>query len=170
MDETDFLVRMAKGVALEEKLRAARERLGHDVSVQAEVIGPGTQKYKYGLKHVAIRVFNVLNVDIYRLLDHPAVLAELAEMGQEGVPLLGTLVLNHSVDELVAFSEGECAETAGATGRLRPSAAHRGVRRRHRRAAQLQSDQPEVLARACYELHTARTGTALLSISMLKAT
>ena len=30
----------------------------------------------------------------------------LAEMELESVPQLGTLVLNHTVDELVAFSEG----------------------------------------------------------------
>src|SRR5262245_26018150 len=105
-DESNVLVRVARGVKLEEKLRAARERLGHDVAVQAEVIGPGIQKNKYGLKAVTLRVFSVLNVDTYRLLDHPAKLAALADIGLEPVPQLGTIVLNHTVDELVAFSEG----------------------------------------------------------------
>jgi RNA ligase (TIGR02306 family) len=109
MDETDesnILVRVAKKLMLEEKLRSARERLGHDVAIQAEVIGPGIQKNKYGLKEVTLRVFNVLNVETYRLLDHPAMLAALSEIGLEGVPQLGTLSLNHTVDELVSFSEG----------------------------------------------------------------
>ncbi len=109
MDETDessVLVRVAKGLKVEEKLRAARERLGHDVAIQAEVIGPGIQKNKYGLKEVTLRVFNVLNVDAYRLIDHQKMLAALEEMGLEAVPQLGTLVLNHTVDELVALSEG----------------------------------------------------------------
>lgn len=105
-DESNVLVRVAKGLQLEEKLRAARDRLGHDVAVQAEVIGPGIQKNKYGLKAVTLRAFNVLNVDAYRLLDHDAMLAVLTEMGLEPVPQLGTIVLNHTVDELVAFSEG----------------------------------------------------------------
>src|SRR3954465_9151538 len=83
MDETDesnTLVRVSRGLKLEEKLRAARERLGFDSAVQAEVIGPGIQKNKYGLKAVTLRVFNVLNVDAYRLLDHATMLEVLAGM------------------------------------------------------------------------------------------
>jgi RNA ligase (TIGR02306 family) len=109
MDETDesnSLVRLARGLKLEERLRAARERLGFDPPVQAEVIGPGIQKNKYALKAVTLRVFNVLNLDTYRLLVHPAMLATLAEMGLEPVPQVGTNVLDHTVDELVAYSEG----------------------------------------------------------------
>ncbi len=45
-------------------------------------------------------------MDAYRLLDHAEMLAFLGEAGLESVPQLGTLVLNHTVDELVAFSEG----------------------------------------------------------------
>jgi RNA ligase (TIGR02306 family) len=105
-DESNVLVRVAKGLKLEEKLRAARDRLGFDSAIQAEVIGPGIQKNKYGLPAVTLRVFNVLNVDAYRLLDHEGMLAFLDETGLESVPQLGPLQLNHTVDELVAFSEG----------------------------------------------------------------
>lgn len=105
-DETNLLVRLAKRLALETKLRTARERLGFDVALQAEVLGPGIQKNKYGLKEVSLRVFNVLNVDSYRLVDHQAQLDLLAELELDAVPQLGSLTLNHSVDELVAFSEG----------------------------------------------------------------
>ncbi len=109
LDETDegnVLARVARSLKLEEGLRAARERLGFDVAVQAEVIGPGVQGNKYALPAVTLRVFNVLNVDARRLLDHAAGLAVLAELKLEAVPQLGTLVLNHTVDELVAFAEG----------------------------------------------------------------
>jgi RNA ligase (TIGR02306 family) len=105
-DEGNVLARVARSLELEEKLRAARERLGHDVALQAEVIGPGIQKNKYALPAVTLRVFNVLNVDAYRLLDHGAMLALLGEMQLESVPQLGTLVLDHTVDQLVTFSEG----------------------------------------------------------------
>jgi hypothetical protein len=44
---------------LEKKLRQARERLGFDLAIQAEVIGPGIQRNKYGLKAVTLRVFNL---------------------------------------------------------------------------------------------------------------
>lgn len=109
MDETDesnLLARVARSLRLEEKLRTARERLGFDVAIQAEVIGPGIQKNKYELPTVTLYVFNVLNVETYQLLDHAAMLQELAEMQINVVPQLGTLVLDHSVDALIAFSEG----------------------------------------------------------------
>lgn len=105
-DESNVLARVARVHKLEEKLRAARERLGCDLAIQAEVVGPGIQKNKYALKEATLRVFSVLNVNAYRLFDHPAGLALLAEMGLESVPQLGTIVLEHSVDELIALSEG----------------------------------------------------------------
>jgi RNA ligase (TIGR02306 family) len=118
-DEGNVLARVARSLKLEEKLRQARERLGHDVAIQAEVIGPGIQKNKYALPAVTLRVFNVLNVDACRLLDHGRALEELAGMGLEPVPQLGTVVLDHTVDQLVAFSEG--------TSVLNPQAQREGI-------------------------------------------
>ena len=87
------------------------------------------QKNKYALKAVTLRGFNVLNVDTYRLLDHPAKLAVLGELGVDPVPQLGTLVLNHTVDELVAFSEGvSVLNPQGPGGGRRVAPARRGVR------------------------------------------
>jgi RNA ligase (TIGR02306 family) len=106
VDDSNVLVRVAKALRLDEKLRAARERLGFDLAIQAEVIGPGIQKNKYALIAITLRVFSVLNVDAYRLLDHGQMVTLLAEMQLESVPQLGTLVLDHTVDQLVAFAEG----------------------------------------------------------------
>jgi RNA ligase (TIGR02306 family) len=105
-DESNVLVRTARTLRLDEKLRQARDRLGFDVAIQAEAIGPGIQKNKYGLPAVALRVFNVLNVDLCQLLHHAHMLEVLQALGLEAVPQLGALTLNHTVDELVAFSEG----------------------------------------------------------------
>ncbi len=71
-----------------------------------EIIGPGIQKNKYALPAVTLRVFSVLNVDAYRLLDHAEMVTVLAVSQLESVPQLGALVLGHTVDQLVAFSEG----------------------------------------------------------------
>src|SRR4051812_15769379 len=57
MDETDpgnVLARIAGTLRLEEKLRAARDRRGLDLAVQAEVIGPGIQGNKYALPAVGL--------------------------------------------------------------------------------------------------------------------
>jgi RNA ligase (TIGR02306 family) len=109
MDETDdsnVLARLARSVKLEEKLQDARNRLGFDVAIQAEVIGPGIQTNKYGLAEVSLRVFNMLNVDTYQLVDHATMLRVLDELAIAPVPQLGTVILNHTVDALIAFSEG----------------------------------------------------------------
>jgi RNA ligase (TIGR02306 family) len=118
-DETNVLARVARRLKLEERLRAARDRQGFDLAVQAELIGPGIQKNKYELREVSIRVFSVLNIGTCALLDHAASLDVIRELGLEPVPQLGTLVLNHTVDELVAFAEG--------TSVLNPKAQREGV-------------------------------------------
>ncbi|AWM38396.1 RNA ligase [Gemmata obscuriglobus] len=105
-DDTATLVRVAKALGLEERLRTFAAARGHDVAVQGEVIGPGVQQNKYGLKELALKVFNVFDVSTYRYLDRSDMLTAVAELGLEPVPALGTLVLDHGVDELVALSEG----------------------------------------------------------------
>ena len=105
-DEASALVRVARGLDLEAKLRALRDRLGTDVAIQAEVIGPGIQGNKYAWPHLSLRVFNVFDINAYRLVDHGLMHRELASVGLESVPQLGTLVLDHSIDALVAFAEG----------------------------------------------------------------
>jgi len=105
-DEASVLVRVAKKLRLEERLRALSTTRGFDAAIQGEVIGPGVQQNKYGLPEVTLRVFNVFDVSAYRFLDHADMLTAVAEMALEAVPQLGTVVLNHGVDELVAMSEG----------------------------------------------------------------
>ncbi len=113
-DELSTLVRVAKQLKLEERLRALGATRGFEVAIQGELIGPGVQQNKYALKELALRVFNVFNVSAYRFLDHADTVAAVAEMGLEAVPQLGALTLRHGVDELVAMSEGMSALNAKA--------------------------------------------------------
>ena len=105
-DERSVMVNLAKRLGLEEKLRAFGAARGSDLAVQGELIGPGVQGNKYALKELSLRVFNVFDVSAFRFLDHADMLVAVDAMGLEAVPALGTLVLNHSVDELVSLSEG----------------------------------------------------------------
>jgi RNA ligase (TIGR02306 family) len=118
-DETNLLVRVTIRLKLEEKLRAFAATRGFEPAIQGEVIGPGIQQNKYALTEVALRLFNVFDVSAYRFLNHAAMLAAAGEMGLEVVPQLGTLVLGHTVDELVTLSEG--------TSKLNPKAQREGV-------------------------------------------
>ena len=106
VDDSSLLVRLARRLELEERLRTLAHARGFDVAVQGEVIGPGVQGNKYAMKELTLRVFNVFDVSAYRFLGHANMLAAVAEMGLDAVPQLGTVVLNHTVDELVALSEG----------------------------------------------------------------
>ncbi|MBA4188274.1 MAG: RNA ligase (ATP) [Planctomycetaceae bacterium] len=105
-DETSLFMRVAKRYNLEAKLRAFAAVRGFEPAVQGEVIGPGVQQNKYGLTELSLRLFNVFDVSGYRYLNYADMLTAVAEMGLEAVPQLGTLVLTHTVDELVALSEG----------------------------------------------------------------
>lgn len=112
LDETDLdnsMCRIAVESELAGKLAAARARHGFDLAIQGEVIGPGIQKNKYGLKRAELHVFNIVDLDAFRLVDHARMLAIAAEMGLQVVPQLGTLVLDHSVDQLVELSMGPSA-------------------------------------------------------------
>ena len=112
LDEDDLdngMCKLAKDLDLREKLFAARERLGFDLAIQGEMIGPGIQKNKYALLGPKLYVFNVVNLDAYRLEAHQTMLRVLSEMGLTAVPQLGTIVLGHSVDQLVEFSMGDSA-------------------------------------------------------------
>lgn len=104
-DDTHFLVKFAKDINLETRLRATMEMLGFDLAIQGEVIGPGIQKNKYGLSAYSLRVFNVINLDTNTRVYQPDALAIVKDMGLESVPQLGTITLNHTTDELVAMSE-----------------------------------------------------------------
>ena len=88
------------------KLRSIRDRFGFQPAIQGEVIGPGVQGNKYGLQRVDLRVFNVLDIAAFQLVDREMFLKVLEAAGLIGVPQLGALVLNHTVDELVELSIG----------------------------------------------------------------
>ncbi len=105
-DDTNVLVRISRRLELEAKLAAIHEKHGFNPAIQGEVIGPGIQKNKYGLTEVGLRVFNVINLDESRLVDHDLMLQIVEECGLESVPQLGTIELNHTVDEMVEFSQG----------------------------------------------------------------
>lgn len=109
LDETDLdntMCRVAAELELVSKLAAARARLGFDLAIQGEIIGPGIQKNKYGLKKAELHVFNVIDLDRLRLVDHARMVELVGELGLQVVPQLGTLVLDHSVDELIELSMG----------------------------------------------------------------
>lgn len=109
MDETDEsnrLVGVSIEMNIEQKLRGIRDQHGFDVAIQAELIGPGIQKNKYQLKQHELRVFSLIDLNTSRWVDHDVMLPFLKDVGLSAVPQLETIVLDHTVDELVEYSQG----------------------------------------------------------------
>lgn len=113
-DESNVLARVATRLQIEANLRRICETQGRELAIQGEVIGPGIQKNKYGLPEVTLRVFTVIDVATCEYLEHPTWIDVVREIGLEPVPLLDTIVLQHSIDELVAMAEGTSVLNASA--------------------------------------------------------
>jgi RNA ligase (TIGR02306 family) len=97
----------AKKMDIENKMKSV---LGEgNWALQGELLGPGIQGNKYGLKTSKILWFNVFNVDTYKYLDFDDFNSLIQNMGLEIVPFLGKFVLNNTVDELVEMSKGQSA-------------------------------------------------------------
>lgn len=117
LDETDdsnVMVRLARVLDLPGKLAQIQQRFGFQPAIQGEVIGPGIQKNKYKLTQVDLRIFNLLDIGQYRLVDRPLFLEALSSVGLTGVPELGEIVLDHTIDQLVELSVGKSVLEQGA--------------------------------------------------------
>lgn len=105
-DETNVMVRLARQLNLPARLKRIHEQLGFQPAVQGELVGPGIQKNKYGLSKLDLRVFNLFDIDRYRLVDRAVFLRALELVELTGVPELGSIILDHSLEELVELSIG----------------------------------------------------------------
>lgn len=109
LDETDpthAFVQLAQRLELPAKLAGVREKRGFDLAIQGEVIGPGVQGNRYARKGLELYLFTLFDMSAHRTLGHDEAKELVAELGLTAVPDLGTLTLNHGVDELVEFSVG----------------------------------------------------------------
>lgn len=96
---------VAKNINAEEILKA----LGKTIAVQGEIIGPKIQDNKYELKEHQFRVFNLWNMVSNCYLEHDVMMDALEGLGLPKdfyVPYLGTIELNHTVDEIVQMAAG----------------------------------------------------------------
>lgn len=105
-DDSHLFVQVANRMELAGTLARLRDKYGFDPAIQGEVIGPGIQANKYGLRAVELRVFNLFDVTSGRLVDHDRAVALLHEHRLSVVPQLDPLVLKHGVDDLIRLAEG----------------------------------------------------------------
>lgn len=107
-DDSNAIVSVAKELGLPSKLLEASKISGTGWVIQGEIIGPGIQKNRYGLKKATILAFNLLEIvnGVPVLASHEDFVSMMTLMGVPMVPTLGTFTLNFGVDELVAMSKG----------------------------------------------------------------
>lgn len=96
--------KIAEKYNIENSLR----RFGQNLALQGELIGPGIQGNKYGLKEVDIRFFSIYNIDTQKYIPYVLMKSILNKMGLPMVPLISdNYVLTTDIDAIVAYSIGE---------------------------------------------------------------
>jgi RNA ligase (TIGR02306 family) len=96
--------------AMEHNLEDVLKTLGKTIALQGELIGPGIQKNKYGLKDLQYRVFNMWDMTNHCYLDNEVMEDTVKAFGLGNdflVPRVEDIVLNHSVNELLELANGK---------------------------------------------------------------
>jgi RNA ligase (TIGR02306 family) len=88
---------------LEQKLRSKG-----NFALQGEVVGPGIQKNRMKLGEHQLFAFDVYDIDRARYLDYADFIEFCSDLNIPTVPILNdNLIINHSVDDLLAMAKGE---------------------------------------------------------------
>lgn len=108
-------------VARKNRMLEALEFLGRNLAFQGEIIGEGIQGNNEDLKGQEFFLFNIFDIDNQKHLS-PAERQEIVKVLNENgfaikhVPIVGTIVLNHSVDEILAMADGQSLNNANREG------------------------------------------------------
>lgn len=106
--ENNTLWKLAKQYEIEHKLKNLRG----NVAIQGEMIGEGIQKNIYKIRGQKFYIFNIFDIDKSRYLslldieNYLQIMNNADPMKLELVPVIGTVVLSSSIDEIVQQSIG----------------------------------------------------------------
>jgi RNA ligase (TIGR02306 family) len=85
-----------------------------NVAFQGELVGPGIQKNKYGLKNLQYHVYNVVDLDNHVYMEYQAIRDAVEAFGIPKdflVPYLGEITLDHTVDQILELAKGTSVMT-----------------------------------------------------------
>lgn len=108
-------------VARKNRMLEALDFLGRNLAFQGEIIGEGIQGNNEGLVGQDFYLFNIFDIDAQKHLG-PNERQEIVKvLNKEGfpikhVPIVGNIVLNHSVDEILAMADGQSLNNANREG------------------------------------------------------
>lgn len=108
-------------VARRNRMLEALEFLGRNLAFQGEIIGEGIQGNNEDLKGQEFFLFNIFDIDNQKHLsptERQEIVKVLSENGFviKHVPVIGNIVLNHSVDEILAMADGQSLNNANREG------------------------------------------------------
>lgn len=108
-------------VATKNRMMEALDFIGRNLAFQGEIIGEGIQGNNESLSGQDFYMFDIFDIDAQKYLA-PAERQEIVRvLNQNGfplkhVPIIGNIVLNHSVDELLAMADGQSLNNANREG------------------------------------------------------
>ncbi|MEL6107861.1 MAG: RNA ligase family protein, partial [Planctomycetota bacterium] len=95
--------RVVRRMDLQSKLMS----LGRNLAVQAELVGPGIQKNRYGIKEPMIYVFNMFDIDDACYVEKAEMEAICGQLELETVPSIGEADLPKTIDDVLTMAEGK---------------------------------------------------------------
>jgi len=107
-DTSNTIVRLAREMALPDKLLEMSRESGTGWAVQGEVLGPGIQGNRYNLKEHTILAFNVLEIvnNISALVPTSEFFRRCNLLGISMVPFFDEFCLTQGLNDLVEMSRG----------------------------------------------------------------
>jgi len=94
-------------VAHELDLRSRMASFGRPIAIQGELVGPGVQKNRYGLKLPTVFVFNIFDIAASAYVEKTQMAEICQSIGVPIVPSLGEMAVPEDVDAILAFAEGK---------------------------------------------------------------
>lgn len=101
-DDNNKFWSVAKKLNIENKLR----RLGKDIAIQGELVGPGIQNNKLQLQDTNVFFFNVFDIKNYNYYNFNDFINLMRELELQTVPIINdNFILNNDIKELVELSK-----------------------------------------------------------------
>ncbi len=90
-------------LGIEEKF----SKLKGNIALQGELLGPGIQQNKYQLINFDIMFYNAWDINVHRFFEFDEFISICNDIGVKTVPIIGKVILDHSVNDLVGMSRGD---------------------------------------------------------------
>lgn len=102
-DESNSHWRVVRSLELQSRM----ESVGRSIAVQGELVGPGIQKNRYGLKEPTLFVFNVYDIDASSYVDKAEMESICQRVELLTVPPVGEMTIPDSMDSMLEMAEGK---------------------------------------------------------------